>query len=115
MVECLFANQVIVSLNNVAVTYSILFKCFRQIAECERSISPTSFNRNGPTCLYMLALSVYWMVCYQTVPGGAQEEWDSVATRKVPPEQKVDTKYMQVNELRNIASMGTRDNNIPTH
>ena len=74
MVECLFANQVIVSLNNVVVTYSILFKCFRQNAECERSISPTSFNRNGPTCLYMLALSVYWMVCYQTVPGGVQKE-----------------------------------------
>ena len=24
---------------------------------------------NCPTCLYVLALSVYWMVCYQSVPG----------------------------------------------
>ena len=27
---------------------------------------------NCPTCLYMLALSVYWVVCYQSVPGGVQ-------------------------------------------
>ena len=27
---------------------------------------------NCPTCLFVLALSVYWMVCYQSVPGGMQ-------------------------------------------
>ena len=27
---------------------------------------------NCPTCLYVLALSVYWVVCYQSVPGGVQ-------------------------------------------
>ena len=56
-------------LNTITVTYSIAFKYFRLIAECERSISRTSFNGNGPSYLYMLALSVYWMVCYQSVPG----------------------------------------------
>ena len=25
---------------------------------------------NCPTCLYVLDLSVYWMVCYQSVSGG---------------------------------------------
>ena len=27
---------------------------------------------NCSTCLYVLALSVYWVVCYQSVPGGVQ-------------------------------------------
>ena len=27
---------------------------------------------NCPTCSYVLALSVYWVVCYQSVPGGVQ-------------------------------------------
>ena len=27
---------------------------------------------NCLTCLYVLALSVYWMVCYQSVPGGVE-------------------------------------------
>ena len=27
---------------------------------------------NCPTCLYVLTLSVYWMVCYQSVPGSVQ-------------------------------------------
>ena len=40
---------------------------------------------------------------------------DSVATREVPLEKKVDTKYMQVNVLRNIASMTKRGDDIPTH
>ena len=37
-----------------------------------------------------------------------------MATAEVPLEKKVDAKYMQVNVLRNIASM-TRDDDIPTH
>ena len=38
-----------------------------------------------------------------------------MATREVPLEKKVDTKYMQVNVLRNIASMTKRGDDIPTH
>ena len=38
-----------------------------------------------------------------------------MATREVPLEKKVDTKYMQVNVLRNIASMTKRSDDIPTH
>ena len=38
-----------------------------------------------------------------------------MATREVPLEEKVDTKYMQVNVLRNIASMTKRGDDIPTH
>ena len=41
--------------------------------------------------------------------------WDSVATREVPLEKKVDMKYMQVNVLRNIASMTKRGGDIPTY
>ena len=40
---------------------------------------------------------------------------DSVATRGVPLEKKVDTKYMQANVLRNIASMTKRGGDIPTY
>ena len=43
------------------------------------------------------------------------ETRDSVATREVPLEKKVDTKYMPVNVLRNIASMTKRGDDIPTH
>ena len=35
--------------------------------------------------------------------------------REVPLEEKVETKYMQVNVLRNIASMTKRGDDIPTH
>ena len=63
----------------------------------------------------MLALSVYVQVSYQSVPGGVQEGWDSVATRKVPLKKNVDAKYMQVNVLRNIAGMTKRGDDIPTH
>ena len=38
-----------------------------------------------------------------------------MATREVPLEKQVDTKYMQANVLRNIASMTKRDDDIPTH
>ena len=29
---------------------------------------------NCPTCLYVSVISVYWMVCHQSVPGGAWHE-----------------------------------------
>ena len=35
--------------------------------------------------------------------------------REEPLEEKVDTKYMQVNVLRNIASTTQRGDDIPTH
>ena len=38
-----------------------------------------------------------------------------MATKELPLEKKVDTKYMQVNVLRNIASMTKRGVDIPTH
>ena len=38
-----------------------------------------------------------------------------MASREVPLEKKVDTKYMQVNVRRNIASMTKRDDRIPSH
>ena len=38
-----------------------------------------------------------------------------MATREVPLEKKVDTKYMQVNVLRNIASMKKAGDDIPTY
>ena len=38
-----------------------------------------------------------------------------MATREVPLENKVDTKYKQINVLRNIASMTKRGDDIPTH
>ena len=41
--------------------------------------------------------------------------WYSVATREVPLEKKVDTKYIQVNVLRNIASMTKRGDDILIH
>ena len=40
---------------------------------------------------------------------------DAVFTKEVPFEKKLDTKYMQVNVLRNIASMTKRGDDIPTH
>ena len=40
---------------------------------------------------------------------------DSVATREVPLEKNVDTKYMQVNVLRNITSMTKIGDDIPTY
>ena len=41
--------------------------------------------------------------------------WDSVATRELPLEKKVDTKYMQVNVMRNMASVTKKGDDIPTH
>ena len=38
-----------------------------------------------------------------------------MSTTEVPVEKKIDTKYMQVNVLRKIASMTKRSNDIPTH
>ena len=38
-----------------------------------------------------------------------------MATTEVPLEKKIDTKYMQVNVLRNIASMTKRSDGTPTH
>ena len=38
-----------------------------------------------------------------------------MATREVPLEKKVDTKYIQVNVLRNIASMTKRGDDILIH
>ena len=38
-----------------------------------------------------------------------------MATKELPLEKKVDTKYVQVNLLRNIASMTKRGDDIPTH
>ena len=67
-----------------------------------------------PTCLYVLALSVYWMVYYQSFHVVCRA-WDSVTTREVPLEKKVDSKYMQVNVLRNIASTKKKGDDIPTH
>ena len=37
-----------------------------------------------------------------------------MATKELPLEKKVDTKYVQVNLLRNIASMTKRGDDIPT-
>ena len=59
---------------------------------------------NFSTCLYVLAYqSTEWLVIspLQVVC----RAWDSVAMRQLPFEKKIDTKYMQVNELRNIVSM----------
>ena len=39
----------------------------------------------------------------------------SVATKDLPLEKKVDTKYMQVNLLRNIVRVKKRGDDIPTH
>ena len=69
---------------------------------------------NCPTCLYVLALSVYWMVSYQSVQV-VFRAWDCVAKREVPLGKKVDMKYMQVNVLRNKSSMTKRGDDIPTH
>ena len=44
-----------------------------------------------------------------------EKKEDSVATRGVPLEKKVDTKCMQVNVLRNIASMTKRGDGIPIY
>ena len=38
-----------------------------------------------------------------------------MAMRELPLEKKVDTKYMQVNVVRNIASMAKKGDDIPTH
>ena len=38
-----------------------------------------------------------------------------MATKELPLEKKVDMKYMQVNLLRNIASMTKRGDDIPNH
>ena len=38
-----------------------------------------------------------------------------MAAREVLLEKKFDTKYMQVNIFRNIASITKRGNHIPTH
>ena len=38
-----------------------------------------------------------------------------MATRKVPLEKNVETKYMQLNILRNIAGVTKRRDDIPTH
>ena len=38
-----------------------------------------------------------------------------MATTEVPLGKKVDTKYIQVNVLRNIARMTKRGDDIPTH
>ena len=54
------------------------------------------------------------MVWYQSVPSRVHGR-DSVATKEVPFEKKADSKYMQVNVLRNIASVAKRDDEIPTH
>ena len=53
-----------------------------------------------------LVISPFQVVC---------RAWDSVATTEVPLEKKIDTKYMQVNVLRNIASMTKRSDGTPTH
>ena len=37
-----------------------------------------------------------------------------MATRELPLEKKVDTKYIQVNVLRNIASMAKKGDDMPT-
>ena len=49
------------------------------------------------------------MACYQSVLGGVQ------GMRLVPLKKKIDTKYMQVNVLRNIESMTKRSDDMPTH
>ena len=38
-----------------------------------------------------------------------------MAKKELPFEKNVDTKYMQVNSTRNIASMAKRGDDIPTH
>ena len=67
-----------------------------------------------PTCLYVLALSVYWMFYYQSFSGGVQgmrlcghlrggsweESWHEIN---------------EVNVLRNIPSMTKKGDDIPTH
>ena len=50
-------------------------------------------------------MSLFQVVC---------RAWDSAATREVPLEKKVDKKYMQVDVLRNAASMTKKGYDIPT-
>ena len=60
----------------------------------------------GPISLLNDLLSVHsrWCAGHETL-----------ATREVALEKKVDTKYMQVNVLRNIPSMTKKGDDIPTH
>ena len=69
---------------------------------------------NCSTCLYVLALLVYWMACYQSVPGSVQcmrfyghergasweENWHEIYAGKC---------------TQKIASMTKRSDDIPTH
>ena len=48
------------------------------------------------------------MVCYQSVPQVACGVWDSVVTREVHVEKKVDMKCIQVNLLKNVSRMTRR-------
>ena len=52
------------------------------------------------------------MACYLSVSVGVQI---MRSIREVLLEKKIDTKYMQVNVLRNKASMTKRIDDIPTH
>ena len=53
------------------LTSYILFKCFGYNAECERNVSPSSFDEQLPDLKsHVLSLSTQWMVCYQSAPGG---------------------------------------------
>ena len=63
--------------------------------------------------MYWPYQSTEWLVIspFQVV----RRAWDSVATRDVPLDKKINMKYMQVNVLRNIASMTKRNDDIPTY
>ena len=45
---------------------------FAKLQNARRASRQPVLKGNCPTCFYVLALSVYWMVCYQSVPGGVQ-------------------------------------------
>ena len=92
----------------VKTKYIVLrLNTFGLITECKRSISPALMD-NCPTCSHMswpcqstkcFAIRLFQVGC---------RAWDSVATRKVPLEKKVDIKCMQGNIFKNIAKMTRR-------
>ena len=91
--------------------------CLNAFAKLQnaRGASPQPLLMENYPLIYMCWLyqSTEWFVIslFQVVC----QAWNSVVTREVPLEKKVDTKYMQVNVIRNIASMTKRGDDIPTH
>ena len=50
-----------------------MFKCFREITEHDKSISRPSFDAQLLDLQsFALALSIHWMLCYQSAPGDVQ-------------------------------------------